>query len=289
MNVVNALVQGALLGGQYALFAAGLSLMFGVLKVVNLGHGDLGLLAAFGAVGLVSGLGLPLLLVVPLVLLGMVIAGALLHRAVLRRTMRGSPEIAMIATFGVSVVIGNALQGFFSPDPRSLDLGSFATSGVTVAGLSVGYLPSSVLLLAVAVLVGLHLTLTRTGLGRRVRATSDDPDTAGLVGIDAERAYLVVTLVAVALAGLAGVAYAASSLVTPLAGPSRLIFAFEAVVVGGPGSLWGTLLGGLTLGMAQSLGAAVDPSSGVLAGHLVFLVVLAVRPMGLFARARVRA
>ncbi|WP_088315441.1 branched-chain amino acid ABC transporter permease [Kineosporia sp. R_H_3] len=289
MRLLDAVVQGCLLGGQYALFAAGLSLMFGVLKVVNLAHGDLGILAAFAAIGLAAGAGLPLALAVGVVLVGMLGIGAALHAGLLARTTGALPQISMIATFGLSVVIGNALQEVFSADPRALDLGWFGTAGVSLGGISVGLLPAAVLAVAVLALTGLHLALTRTAFGRRVRATADDPGTAALVGVDARRTYLVVTALAVGLAGLAGVAYAASSLVTPLAGPSRLIFAFEAVVIGGLGSLWGTLLGAMVLGVAQSVGSVVDPSSGVLVGHLVFLMVLATRPAGLLARARVRA
>ncbi|WP_088287899.1 branched-chain amino acid ABC transporter permease [Kineosporia sp. A_224] len=289
MRLLDAVVQGCLLGGQYALFAAGLSLVFGVLKVVNLAHGDLGILAAFAAIGLAAGAGLPLALAVGVVLVGMLAVGAALHAGLLARTTGALPQISMIATFGLSVVIGNTLQEVFSADPRALDLGSFGTAGVTVGGISVGLLPAAVLAVAVAALTGLHLVLTRTAFGRRVRATADDPATAALVGVDARRTYLVVTALAVGLAGLAGIAYAASSLVTPLAGPSRLIFAFEAVVIGGLGSLWGTLVGAVVLGVAQSVGSVVDPSSGVLAGHLVFLAVLATRPAGLLARTRVRA
>ena len=289
MRLLDAVVQGCLLGGQYALFAAGLSLMFGVLKVVNLAHGDLGVVAAFAAIGLVTGAGLPLPLALLVVVAGMLAAGAALHAGLLARTTGALPQISLIATFGLSVVLGNTVQGLFSADPRALDLGRFGTAGVAVGGISVGLLPLTVFVVAVAVLLVLHVTLTRTTFGRRVRATGDDPGTAALVGVDTRRAALVVTAVAVGLAGVAGIAYAASSLVTPLAGPSRLVFAFEAVVIGGLGSLWGTLLGGVVLGVAQSVGSLVDPSSGVLVGHLVFLALLAGRPAGLLATAQVRA
>jgi branched-chain amino acid transport system permease protein len=289
VRLLDAVVQGCLLGGQYALFAAGLSLMLGILRVVNLAHGDLGLLAAFAAIGLVAGAGLPLPVALLVVVAGMLALGALLHAGVIARTSGALPQISMIATFGLSVVIGNALQGLFSSDPRALDLGSFGTAGFEVGGISVGLLPVTVYAAAVALLVTLHLTLTRTAFGRSVRATADDPVTASLVGVDARRTQLLVTALATGLAGVAGVAYAASSLVTPLSGPSRLIFAFEAVVIGGIGSLWGTLVGAMLLGVAQSVGALVDPSSGVLAGHLVFLAVLAARPQGLLARRQVRA
>jgi branched-chain amino acid transport system permease protein len=289
VSYLNAVVQGILLGGQYAIFASGLSLMFGVLRVVNLSHGDLGILAAFVAMGLITTLDLPLPVVAVAVLAFMAAAGAALQLGVLQRTMRKGPIPPMIATFGLSIAIGSLLQELFSANSRSIDVGTFATSSLTLGGISVGWLPLTVFAGAVVVLLALHLALGRTGIGRTVRATADDPDTAGLVGVDARRVYVTVVALAVVLAGLAGLAYAATSLVTPLAGPSRLIFAFEAVVIGGLGSLWGTLAGGAVLGVAQAVGAELDPSSGILIGHLVFLGVLAFRPRGLFPTAQARA
>lgn len=289
MNYLNAGVQGALLGGQYALFASGLSLMFGVLRVVNLAHGDLGILAAFAVMALLAAWHLPLAVAVPLVLAAMAGLGVLLHLGVLDRAMRQGAIAPMIATFGVSIALANLLLQTFSSNSRAIDLGSFGSASLTVGGISVGWLPLTGFTLAVVVLVSLHLALSRSRLGREVRATADDAATAALVGVDSRRVYLAVTAVAVVMAGLAGIGYAMTSLVTPLAGPSRLIFAFEAVVIGGLGSLWGTLAGGIVLGMAQTLGAELDASSGVLLGHLVFLAVLAFRPQGLFATAQVRA
>jgi branched-chain amino acid transport system permease protein len=289
VNFLNAGVQGALLGGQYALFASGLSLMFGVLRVVNLAHGDLGILAAFVVIALMAGWHLPLLVAVPAVLIGMAGLGALLHVGVLDRAMRQGAIAPMIATFGLSIAVANLLLQLFSSNSRAIDLGAFGSASLTVGGISVGWLPLTGFSLAVAVLLSLHLVLSRSRVGREVRATADDAATAALIGVDSRRIYLMVTAVAVAMAGLAGIGYAMTSLVTPLAGPSRLIFAFEAVVIGGLGSLWGTLAGGILLGMAQALGAELDASSGVLIGHLVFLAVLAFRPGGLFATVRVRA
>jgi branched-chain amino acid transport system permease protein len=277
-----------LLGGQYALFASGLSLMYGVLKVVNLAHGDLGILCAFLVMAAVAGWHLPLVVAVGLGLALMAAAGVVLQLGVLDRTMRQGPVPTMIATFGLSIALGNLLQQVFSANSRSIDLGGFGTASVASGGIAIGLLPVTIFALAVGVLLSLQVVIARSGLGRAVRAAADDPAAARLVGVDTRRVYLTVAAIAVLLAGLAGTAYAMTSLVTPLAGPARLIFAFEAVVIGGLGSLWGTLAGGILLGVAQAIGAELDPSSGVLAGHLVFLAVLAFRPRGLVA-ARVRA
>jgi branched-subunit amino acid ABC-type transport system permease component len=186
MNYLNALVQGALLGGQYALFASGLSLMFGVLRVVNLAHGDLGILAAFGAMALLAA-HQPVAVAVPIVLAGMAVVGVALHLGVLDRAMRQGAIPPMIATFGLSVAVSNLLQETFSANSRSIDLGSFGAASLHLGGLAVGWLPLAIFAVAVAVLVALHLTLATSRLGRAVRATADDSPTAALVGVDSRR------------------------------------------------------------------------------------------------------
>ena len=140
-----------------------------------------------------------------------------------------------------------------------------------------------VLAVAVAVLGGLQLLLARTAFGREMRATAQDPDTAALVGINARAVYARATAIAVATATLAGAFLAIRTTFEPSSGPTQLIFAFEAVVIGGLGSLWGTLWGGVLLGVAQAIGAQIDPQYSILAGHLVFLVVLASPRGGLLA------
>jgi branched-chain amino acid transport system permease protein len=285
MTLANAVVQGILLGGLYALFAAGLSVMFGVMRIVNLAHGDFAVLAAFGALLAVASLGLPTLVALVVVVPALAALGYLLQRVVLQRTVGPSALPALLVTFGISILLQNALREWFSADQRRLELGAIETASLTLpGGLAIGVFPMLVFAVAVAVLVALSLFLARTGFGRIMRATSDDPEVAGLMGADSRHVYAVAAAIALASAALAGVLYGVSTSFSPASGPTLLIFAFEAVIIGGIGSLWGTLAGGVLLGVAQNVGAWIDPAQQVLAGHLVFLLVLALRPQGLWGR-----
>ena len=281
---VNAIVQGILLGGLYALFATGLSLVFGVMRLVNLAHGDLSVLSAFLALLLADHFGLSPWLSLAVVVPAMAIGGFVLQLTLLNFTL-DSPLAPILATFGVAVVIQNALLEGFTADSQGLDIGSFETSSIQITDdISVGWFPLVTLLAAVALLTGLHLLLRHTALGRALRATSDDQGAARLVGIDNRRIYAIAMAISLGTAAIAGIFLGVRTIFTPTAGPLRLIFAFEAVIIGGLGSLWGTLVGGIILGVAQTIGAQVSAGWGVLAGHLVFLAVLVVRPNGLFAR-----
>ena len=282
MDWFNAVVQGLLLGGLYALFATGLSIMFGVMRIVNLAHGDLAVVASFLALALVSGTGLPLWFVILVTVPLFAVLGYLTQRVLLQRSLSAGPLATLLVTFGLSIVIQNVLLQVFSADTRTLDGGAFATGAFSVGGqIAIPYLSLVTFVLAVVVLVGIQLFLSRSGLGRMLRASSDDPETATLVGGDSRHVYGVATAIAFGTVALAGLMFAMRSSFDPATGPSRLIFAFEAVVIGGLGSLWGTLLGGMVLGVTQSIGAQIDPALTLLAGHLVFLAVLAFRPQGL--------
>jgi branched-chain amino acid transport system permease protein len=282
---INAIVQGVLVGGLYALFAAGLSLVFGVMRLVNLAHGDLAILAAYMAVLLVdhTGLGpwLALLVVVP----AMALAGYVLQIGVLNSTL-DSGLSPLLATFGLAIIVQNALLEGFSANLQGLDVGRVETSSIhVVSDISVGWFPLITFLTAVALLLGLQLVIRYTNLGRALRATADDQRAAQLVGIDNKKLYGIAMAISMATAAIAGIFLGIRTTFDPSAGPIRLIFAFEAVIIGGLGSLWGTLLGGIVLGVAQAIGAQINPGWGVLAGHLVFLAVLLVRPTGLLGRA----
>jgi branched-chain amino acid transport system permease protein len=285
MTWINLVIQGILLGGLYALFASGLSLIFGVMRLVNLAHGDLSNVAAFLALLVVDGLGwnpfLSLVIVLP-VMFGI---GYLLQRYVLNRTLERGPMPPLLVTFGLAVVIQNVLLEAFSADSQGLDAGHIEDTAITISSrLAVGWLPLLTMGVAVAVIGGLQLFLARTQWGRGFRATSDNQRAAQLVGINNQRLYGFAMALALVTAGIAGVFIGIRTTFTPDAGSLRLIFAYEAVIMGGLGSLWGTLAGGILLGVAQTLGSRVDPGFGVLAGHLVFLAVLALRPQGLFAK-----
>ena len=279
---VNAVVHGVLLGGLYALFSCGLSLMFGVMRVVNLAHGDFAVMAAYLALAVIIWLHVPVLwsalLVAPL--FGLV--GYVVQRFIIQRSLDVSPITTLLVTFGLSIVIQNALLEGVSANSQSLSSGSLASASFQINDqISIGYESVIVFAVAVVVLVGLQVFLSRARLGRQVRAAADDQEAAAIVGVNVRHVYGIAAAIAFATVALAGVAFGMYSSFDPAAGPQRLIFAFEAVVIGGVGSLWGTLVGGIILGVAQVLGAQVDSSFGVLAGHLVFLAVLALRPNGL--------
>jgi len=282
---LDVLVQGALTGGLYALFATGLSLIFGVMRLVNLAHGDLIVLAAYFALACVQHLGLPPLATIAVVVPAMAAFGYGLQRLLLNRTLGGDILPPLLVTFGLSIVIQNALLEAFSADSRKLALGGLETASLQVTpDLAVGWYPLLVLIAAGVVIGGLQLLLYRTQLGAALRATSDDPVTVRLMGVDNRHLFAVAMAAALAVSGIAGVLMAGWTNFDPLSGPQRLLYAFEAVIIGGLGSLWGTLAGGLILGTAQSVGAAINPGWQVLAGHLAFLAVLLLAPRGLFPR-----
>ena len=286
MAWVDTVVQGVLLGGLYALFATGLSLIFGVMRLVNLAHGDLSILAAFVAVAIVQGAGLNPFLALVLVVIVMAALGWLLQRAVLDRLLGRGLLPPVLVTFGLSIIIQNALLEVFSADSRRLDPGGIETASLPLGVVTIGWFPLLTLAVAVLILAGLQLFIARTALGRAFRATSDDRDTAELMGIDHRRLYGLAMALSLAIVAVAGIFLGIRTTFTFASGPDRLLFAFEAVIVGGMGSLWGTLVGGVILGVAQTVGAALSPGWGVLTGHLVFLAVLVLRPQGLFALQR---
>jgi branched-chain amino acid transport system permease protein len=290
MTWVNAIVQGILLGGLYAMFACGLSLLFGVMRIINLAHGDLALLGAFGVFLIVQHVGWSAFGALAIVLPAAALLGWVLYLLIFDRSLQGGELAPLLATFGLSVVIGNLLLEAFSADTHSLSAGALETSAWRInSELSIGALPALIFVVAVLLLSGLQLFLSRTKLGRAMRATADDWTTAELVGIDAKSVYALASAISVATAALAGVFFGMRSAFDPTLGPAQLIFGFEAVVIGGLGSLWGTLVGGIILGVAQGIGAQIDPAWSILAGHLVFLTVIAFRQGGIFAIQESRA
>ncbi len=286
MEWINAIVQGVLLGGLYALFAAGLSLMFGVMRFVNLAHGDFIVAAAFGALLLVETLGLHPLLTLIAVLPLMAGFGYFGQRLVLNRVVGHDILPSILVTFGFSVILQNLMLEQFSADSQRLSAGAFDTASFSAGGLSIGAVPLLMFGVAVAVLGGLNWFFAQTNTGRLLRATSDDGEIIGLMGADRKHLFAVATALASAVVAIAGILMAVKTNFDPTSGPIRLLFAFEAVIIGGLGSLWGTLAGGIILGVAQGIGAQIDPGLQILAGHIVFLIILVVRPQGLFPKLR---
>ncbi|SEQ20320.1 amino acid/amide ABC transporter membrane protein 1, HAAT family [Faunimonas pinastri] len=284
MDWLNTIVQGVLLGGLYALFAAGLSLIFGVMRLVNIAHGDIIVVTAYMAFFTTRLLGIDpftaLLIVVPLSAL----VGYLLQRLLLNRTL-GEDLPPLLVTFGLSVIIQNVLLLLFKADSHKLQMGSLeVASWMPVPGLYIGALPLIQFCTAVVVVGGLQVLFYRTPLGRAFRATSDDPEIAQLMGLDNRHLFGMAMALALAVAAIAGTFIAIRTNFDPFAGPNLLIFGFEAIIIGGLGSLWGTLAGGVLLGVAQSVGGELNVAWPILAGHVAFLMVLLVRRQGLFPK-----
>jgi len=281
----NAILQGLLVGGLYALLASGLSLVFGVMRIVNLGHGDFSILAAY-LVLIVAGhsnLWLGTIAVLPI----MALLGYALQRSLLNRALSLGVLSPLLITFAFSIILQNALLKIFSSDTRSIQTESLGSASLKIIeSISVGYLPLITFFVGVILTLTLHVFLTRTQLGRAMRATSDDPTAAELIGINNRHIYGLATGIGLFAAGIAGILFGMRTQFSPSLGPVALIFAFEAVIIGGLGSLWGTLVGGIVLGIGQSIGAQINPAFGVLAGHLVFITILLFKPQGLLSKQR---
>jgi branched-chain amino acid transport system permease protein len=284
-DFANAVVQGVMVGGLYAMFAIGLALIFGVMKLVNIAHGDLIVLAAYIGLVVTQTLHLnplaALLFVVPI----MAVIGYALQRGLFNRTMGGDLMPPLLVSFGLSIIMQNGFLALFSADNRRLQAGALEVASVKLTdAISIGVLPLMQLALAILVIAALQLMLYRTKLGRAFRAVSDDPRMAQLMGLDNRHVFGLAMALSLAIVGLAGVLLAIRANFDPATGPTRLIFGFEAVIIGGLSSFWGTLAGGIILGVVQSVASTIDPGLQVLAGHIAFLIVLGIRPHGLFGR-----
>ncbi|HWX61835.1 branched-chain amino acid ABC transporter permease [Bradyrhizobium sp.] len=279
------LIDGLLLGALYALFGLGLSISLGVMRMINIAHGDFIVVGAYLTSLTMQFLGLQALTSLVVVVPAMFVLGWLLQRLLLNRVIGGGMFAPLLVTFGLSVIIQNVLQETFTADTRSLQAGNIAQRGFELGSISIGLLPLLSATVAVLLFALTHLLVARTHFGRQSRAVADDPATARLIGVDDKNFFAVVTgFIFVAIA-IASVLYAMRTPFSPSAGPERLLYSFEAVVLGGLGSLWGTLVGGLVIGVAQLFGARISSGLGPFFGHLVFLLLLLARPNGFFARA----
>jgi branched-chain amino acid transport system permease protein len=287
MAWVNAVIQGILTGGLYALFACGLSLLFGVMKVVNLAHGDLATVAGYVGVGIVAAVHMPFLWSVPVVVLAMAVLGYLLQRTVIQAALSRGELTTLIVTFGLSIVIENGLLQFFTSDSRGLAIGdSFTISSFSIGSIGpIAWLNVYIFILAVVVLLALQYFLSGSKYGRLIRAVADDREAAQLSGADYRHVFGIAAAIAFGTVALAGMSYGLTTTIDPTTGTDTiLLFAFAAVVIGGLGSLWGTLIGGIVLGVAQQIGAQINISYEQLGGYVIFLLVLVVWPQGLTGR-----
>jgi branched-chain amino acid transport system permease protein len=287
MAWVNAVIQGVLTGGLYALFACGLSLLFGVMKVVNLAHGDLATVAGYVGVGIVAAIHMPFLWSVPIVVLAMAVLGYVLQRTVIQAALSRGELTTLIVTFGLSIVIENGLLQFFTSDSRGLAVGdSFTISSFSIGSqITIAWLDVYIFILAVVVLLALQYFLSGSKYGRLIRAVADDREAAQLSGADYRHVFGIAAAIAFGTVALAGMSYGLTTTIDPTTGTDTiLLFAFAAVVIGGLGSLWGTLIGGIVLGVAQQIAAQINISYEQLGGYVIFLLVLVVWPQGLTGR-----
>jgi branched-chain amino acid transport system permease protein len=286
MSWVNAVIQGILIGGLYALFACGLSLLFGVMNVINLAHGDLAVVAAYLALGVIAITHVPavwaFLVVVPI----FAVIGYVLQRTLFQASLNRSILTTLLVTFGLSVVLENGMQQLLSANSHSIDIGSLVSDSFSIGSeITIAYLNLVILLVALIVLLALQIFLSSTKTGRLVRAVADDREAAQIAGVNYRHVFGVAAAIAFGTVALAGIAFGMFTQFDPTIGTDQLLlFAFEAVVIGGLGSLWGTLGGGILLGVAQAIGANIAAADQVLAGQLLFLLILIVRPQGLTGR-----
>ena len=283
-TLTDILVQGALLGGLYAISALGLSLVFGVMRLVNLSHGDLMIAAVYLALAFSFGAAQVSVVVLIAVIVAFAPLGYVMQRVLLNQVLDPDPLRPLLVTFGLSVILQNLFLLAFSADTQRLRVDAFTETTISGGGVSFGALDAMILLVAIALAAGLQIVFFHTSLGRRLRAASDDASTLGLMGVNPRHVFGLASAIAFVVIAIAGILLALRSNVDPFSGPSRLLVAFEAVIIGGLGSFWGTLLGALLIGFAQVIAGSLDPGWQALGGHLVFLIVLALRPLGLMPR-----
>jgi branched-chain amino acid transport system permease protein len=284
LDWVNAIVQGVLLGGLYALFAAGLSLIFGVMRLVNIAHGDLIILGAYLGLTTTSILGIHPLMSLVVVMPLMALLGYCLQRGILNSTLGDDLLPPLLVTFGLSVILQNSLLELYSADPQKLNAGIIETASIEVGSLAIGILPILMFFTAISIVAGLQFIFYRTALGRAFRAVSDNQDVAQLMGLNKRHIFGLAMALSLAVTAVAGIFLGIRTSFDPSVGGGRLIFGFEAVIIGGLGNLWGTLIGGIILGVAQNIGAQINPGWQLLSGHIAFLIILVIKPKGLFPR-----
>ncbi len=285
MDWINSIIQGILVGGLYALFAAGLSLIFGVMRLVNIAHGDLIILSAFLGLTISTSLNLhpfvSLIVVIPI----MAIFGYVLQRGILNKTLGNDILPPLLVTFGLSVIIQNSLLEIYTADPQKMNAGVIEVASLSLpGGLSIGWYPLIMFVISILIIGILQFVFYKTALGRAFRATSDNQEIAQLMGLSKNHIFGLAMAISMIVVTIAGIFLGVRTSFDPAAGPSRLIFGFEAVIIGGLGNLWGTLIGGIILGVSQNIGAKINPGWQILAGHIAFIIVLAFRPKGLFHR-----
>jgi branched-chain amino acid transport system permease protein len=285
VNIIDPLIQGILLGGLYTLFATGLSLTAGVMRFVNIAHGDFIVLTCYGLLVLTTVLGLNPVLATIIILPIAFAVGFALQRFLLQRIVGENVLLVILVTFGISIIIQNGLLQGFGADTQKVLGGWIETSTIPLGPhINVGLFSVLTFIAAIVLVIGLDLLLYRSGIGAKIRAVADDVAAADLIGLSSARIYAIAMGISFVTIGIAAGFMSIWTNFDPGAGPTRLLTAFEVIVLGGLGSMWGSLVGGIAIGVAQTIGGQFDIAWQQMAGHIVFLIVLAVRPQGLFPR-----
>ncbi|HLA98829.1 MAG TPA: branched-chain amino acid ABC transporter permease [Anaerolineales bacterium] len=278
------ITMGILYGGLYVVIALGLSLVFGVMKVINVAHGDFVILGSYFAYVVLTSKGVDPVLSLGLGIPLFFIMGILIQKYLLYRAFKISTDAALIIAFGISLIIQNAAQLAWTPMSKSLQTGySFKSFQVGDVYIPLVYLLDFIV--AVIVVVVVHQFLQRTYLGQAITAASQDQQTAELMGINPATVYQYAFGIAIALAAVAGVFLGLTFPFNPISGVPFLIIAFGVIILGGLGSMVGTFIGGMIFGLSQSLGGHFwGPTGQLLVPFLMVLVILTIRPQGLFGR-----
>ena len=279
------IMNGLLLGGLYGIVGIGMSMIFGIVRVVNLAHGDLVILASYLSLVTLSIFKVSPLLTLVLVIPAMFLIGFIVQYYLVNRVLGKDMNPPLLVAFGLSIILQNLLLLIFTPDARAL------VTNLSIATLPIGsflnipvvYLVDFIVSLATIFL--LSRFFSKTYLGKAIRAASDDEGAAELMGINAKRIYAWAMAIAGGTAAIAGVLVGMTFTFYPHTGPDYLIIAFGVVIIGGLGSLIGTFMGGLILGLAQILGAHfLGPGFQLISGYIILLAVLTFKPTGLFSK-----
>lgn len=284
-ELINQILQGVLTGGLYAMYAVGLSLSVGVMRLVNIAHGDFIVLVSFLLFSICVTFGISPVVATLIILPPAFAAGYLLQKFLFQRIVGKNILPVILVTFGLSIIIENGLLVGYGPDPRQLPGGNLEIASIHLGpGINVGVFPMVTFVAAILLIVVLDAFLYHSRTGAKIRAVSDDVSSADLVGLSSKQIYAIAMGIVMVTIAISAFFMGIRTNFDPSSGPTQLLIAFEAVVMGGLGSLWGTLWGGIMIGVAQAIGAQVDVGWEVLAGHLLFLFVLSVRPQGLLPK-----
>ncbi len=284
MLVLQLVINGLLIGALYACIALGFSIIWGVMNLINLSHGTMIMVGAYVSYLLLTTVGLDPFLSIPIAAAALFVIGYCLQRYVINLVLRGSVFLTLILTFGIDILLINALLALFTADTRSVTPW-YSGLGVRYEGIVVPYVRIGVFVVAIVLTFLLHTFLTRTKVGNSIRATSFDRDAAALVGVDIQRVFPLTFGIGAAMAGATGPLVAVTYSFSPVLGATLTMKAFVIVVFGGLGSVPGAIVGGLVLGVAEHVATLfVGPGYQEGIGFIVLLVILVLRPSGLLGK-----